>query len=355
MNIPSFKPRDYEIFIGIDVHKASYSFTVNDHFQHIKSKRIPSDPEHLYNYIRNRYGQRKVICAYEAGPTGFHLYDYLNGRAIPCLITSPASIPKAPNERVKTNRIDSTKIADYLMSGKIKSVRVPDDSFRELRHLIRMRENYARDRKTAKQRIKGLLLYAHLYAVMKDPESNWSGKYIQALQGLPCSYAERERLNNLIDDLQYAREKLLSTHKKLKRFCQDHPEINQYIGYLRSIPGIGFTTAVTLLGNIGIPEHLKSQRELSSFVGLVPRERSTGDKIHKGSITHLGNKNLRFMLIEAAWVAIHHDTTLAQFYHRIKTKNHSRFGSKVAITAVARKLTQIMYRVLKDKREYIPY
>lgn len=355
METLSIAPKDYDVFIGIDVDKSSYSFTVNNHFQQIKSKRIPSDAEHLYTYIRKAYGDRKVICAYEAGPTGFHLYDVLKGKSIPCIVTSPASIPKASNARVKTNRIDSEKIVKYLMSGDIKPVRVPEESFRELRHLIRMRENYARDKKTAKQRIKGLLLYAHLYAKMKDPECNWSGRYVQELKELSCSYAERQRLDSLLDDLQHAREKLISTQKTLKLFCKAHTEIQEYMGYLMSIPGIGFTTSITLLGNIGNPEHLRSPRELSSFVGLTPSEHSTGDQIQRGSITHLGNKHLRFMLIEAAWVAIRHDTALGQFYYRIKNKHHSRFSSKIAITAVARKLTQIIYRVLKDRRNYIQY
>jgi transposase len=355
METLSISPSDYDVFIGIDVDKSSYSFTVSDHFQKMKSKTIPSNAEHLYTYIQKVYGNRKVICAYEAGPTGFHLYDVLNEKSIPCIVTSPASVPKASNDRVKTNRIDSRKIVTYLMSGDIKPVRVPEDSFRELRHLIRIRENYARDKKTAKQRIKGLLLYAHLCVDIKDLDQNWSGRYIQELKRISCSFAERHRLDGVLADLQHARERLISTQKTLKEFCKEHPEINAYMGYLMSIPGIGFTTAITLLGNIGNPKYLRSPRELSSFVGLTPSEHSTGDKIQRGSITHLGNKHLRHMLIEAAWVTIRHDTSLAQFYHRIKNKHHSRFAKKIAITAVARKLTQIIYRVLKDKRDYIQY
>jgi len=353
MNNLPYLPKDYEVFIGIDVDKSSFSFTVGNDFMIKKSNRIPSDPKQLYNYIQKSIGQNKVICAYEAGPTGFHLYDFLNKNKIPCFITSPASIPKASNERVKNNRIDSKRIVEYLMSGNLKPIRVPEEGYRELRHLVRIRENYASNLKTAKQRIKSLLLYANLYSVLKDPEIRWSGKYIKEVREITCSYAERKRLDTLIDDLQYAREKLLSVHRTLRSFCKEYDEINQYMVYLRSIPGIGFITAITLLGYIGNPEHLKNPRELSSFVGLVPTEKSTGDRIHKGPITHMGSKTLRYLLIESAWVAIRHDTGLAQFYYRIKRKNNPIFASKIAITAVARKLTQIIYRVLKDKREFI--
>lgn len=352
---PAYHSNNYETFIGLDVDKNSYSYTVHDQFQIKKSKKMPSNPEHLYNYIQKHYNTKKVICAYEAGPTGFSLHDYLSGKDITCLITSPASIPKAPNQRVKTNRIDSVKLTEHLVSGKLKPIRVPEGPYRELRDLVKIRENYARDRKASKQRIKALLLYANLYPALKDADGNWSSAYIEELRHIHCSYAVRQRLDMLVEDLEYARKKLLSVHRMIKSFCLEHDQINQYLNYLRSIPGVGFTVAVSLLGKIGDPEQLQNPRELAAFIGLTPREKSTGDTINRGSITQMGDKTLRFLLVEAAWVAIRKDTQLEQFYHRIKNKNHPRAASKIAITAVARKLTQIIYRVLKDKRNYIQY
>ena len=94
-------------------------------------------------------------------------------------------------------------------------------------------------------------------------------------------------------------------------------------------------------------------REIAAFIGLVPTEKSTGDVINQGSITHLGNKILRSLLIEVAWVAIRQDTELNQFYHRIKKKHHPSIGARKAIVAVARKLTQRIYKVLKEQRLYV--
>lgn len=355
MTRPTYSSKDYETFIGLDVDKNSFSFTVNNHSQTMKSKKVPSNPEHLYNYIKKHFDRKEVICAYEAGPTGFHLHDYLTEKNVLCLITSPASIPKPPNQKVKNNRIDSKLITKHLMSGDLKPIRVPQGSYRELRDLVKIRNLYAKDRKSAKQRIKAYLLYTNLYTALKDPDSNWSSKYINDLRQIECSFAERQRLSMLIEDLEYARKKLLSVHRTLRSFCRDNDEITQYMWYLKSIPGIGFIIAVTLLGKIGNPMYLQDQRELAAFVGLTPKENSTGDSVNRGSITQMGDKTLRFLLVEAAWVAIRKDTKLSQFYHRIKRRNHPKIAAKIAITAVARKLTQIIYRVLKDKREYIQY
>lgn len=268
-------------------------------------------------------------------------------------MTHPSSIPKAPSDRVKTNRIDSEKIAQELKSCTLKSIRVPREHYRELIYLIQTREDYSRAQKCAKQRIKALLLQAHLYPLIPDPDIRWSKHCIQHLKNIQCSYAVRMRLNLLINDLEYSRNQLLAILRTLKTFCKNIPEVAQHMRYLQSISGIGFITAVTILGRIGDPKNLKDQRELASFVGIVPSEYSTGDTVTKGSITHLGNQTLRSLLIEASWSAIRKNTELNQFYHRIKSRHHLRIGARVAIVAVARKLTHIIYRVLKDQRTFI--
>ena len=338
----SYRLSDYETFIGLDVDKSSFSFTIGDKLQSKKSKKMPSNPEHLYNYINKHFDHKNVICAYEAGPTG-------------CLLTAPASIPTARNQKVKNNRIDSVKITDHLMSGNLKPIRVPQGDYRELRDLVKICNNYTRDRKTARQRIKALLLYHNLYPLLKDPDASWSANYIKDLKNIDCSFAVRQRLDMLIEDLEYARKKLLSVHRTLKSFCRENNQINQYMNYLQSIPGIGFTIAVMLLGKIGDPKNLQNPRELAAFIGLTPRENSTGDDINRGPITHLGDKTLRYLMVEAAWVAIRKDTQLKQFFDRVKSRNHPKVASRIAITAVARKITQIIYRVLKDERNYIQY
>lgn len=351
----AYAPKNYDIFIGIDTDKKSFSFTARDHNTMVKSKKMPASPEQMYNYIRNTYGNKRVICTYEAGPTGFGLYDYFVKHNLDCVITSPLSVPIPANCMVKTNRIDSDRLVQYLKSGNLKPVRVPMAEWRELRHLTIIRSNHAKDRKRAKLRIQALLLLENLYPQLCETESKWSNRHIKELRSIQCTPGVRHRLNDLLDDLEYARKKLLSAHRILKEFCENQPCIKEYLNYLQSIPGIGFVVAVTVLGKIGDPAFLRHPQELGAFCGLVPKEHSTGDAINKSNITHLGSETLRFLLIEASWVAIRKDIRLQQFYSRIKRRHHPRIAAKKAITAVARKLTLIIYRVLKDRRNYISY
>jgi transposase len=123
----TFIPADYDVFAGLDVDKRSISVTFTNHQGLIRSMRIPYSVEHLLNYVRNHFSDQKVAFAYEAGPTGYGLYDGLVAQAYPCLVAAPSMIPKAPGQRVKTNRLDSRGLSENLRGGQLKSIHVPSE------------------------------------------------------------------------------------------------------------------------------------------------------------------------------------------------------------------------------------
>ncbi len=349
---PIYNAEQYDIYIGNDVDKKSFVLNIRERYRQIMTKTIPAEPQQLYNFAKRQFPSQRIVIGYEAGPTGFGLYDYLLGHNMPCVMISPSSIPKSAGQRVKTNRIDARKLASMLAEGDFKPVRVPEGPYRELRSLIQIRDNYARTQRAAKQRIKSLLLYTGLHITCRDFDQHWSSRFIQHLKNVDCTPATRFRLDRLLEDLDYARSQLLKATRELRLFCQNTDDVKGHMHNLRTIPGIGLVTAATVLGRVGDPRHLQSLRELSAFCGLVPREKSTGDKTRRGSITRLGNNALRALLVEASWVAIRHDKELEQFYHRIASRHHIQYAQQKAIVAVAHKLTLRIYRVLVERREY---
>jgi transposase len=140
MGTQTFIPRDYDVFGGLDVDKKSISVTFTDHQGFLKSVSMPYNVEYLVNHVRKHYGDKKVAFGYEAGPTGYGLYDGLEAQAYKCLIASPSMIPKAPGQRVKTNRLDSRGISENLRGGQLKGIHVPTPLYRELRHLTQLRD-----------------------------------------------------------------------------------------------------------------------------------------------------------------------------------------------------------------------
>jgi transposase len=348
-----YNPERYDIYIGNDVDKRSFALNIRERYRQLMTKTIPAEPEQLYNFVTHRFSGRRVVIGYEAGPTGFGLYDYLAGRDMSCVVIPPGSVRKAVNERVKNNRLDAGKLSTMLTEGDFDPVRVPEGPYRELRNFVQVRENYARLQRVSKQRIKALLLANSLHAVSREVDEHWSNLFLSRLKTLDCTPAVRFRLDRLLDDLDYARRQLFKATQELRNFCRKTDDIKEHIGNLQTIPGIGIVTSSTALGRIGDPSHLQDLRELGCFLGLVTKEKSTGNKVRRGSITHAGNSALRTLLIEAAWRAIQRDTELKQFYDRIASRHHVQYAKQKAIVAVARKLTLRIYRVLKERRTYV--
>ena len=139
--------------------QASISVTFTDRDRFLKSLRMPYSAEHLLNHVRKHFPNKKVAFVYEAGPTGYGLYDGIVAQGYPCLIAAPSMIPKAPGQRVKTNRLDSKALSESLRGGQLKSIHVPSPFYRELRHLTQLRDVLVSELAGMKQRIKSLLLF----------------------------------------------------------------------------------------------------------------------------------------------------------------------------------------------------
>ena len=170
----TFIPRDYDVFAGLDVDKRSISVTFTNHQGFIRSLRMPYSVEHLLNHVRKHFADQKIAFVYEAGPTGYGLYDGLVAQGYPCLIAAPSMIPKAPGQRVKTNRLDSRALSENLRGGQLKSIHVPSPVYRELRHLTQLRDTFVSEVVAMKQRIKSLLLFEGIEFPPAPAGSQWS-------------------------------------------------------------------------------------------------------------------------------------------------------------------------------------
>ncbi len=348
----TFNPLEFDMFIGLDVDSKSYAITFLDQEAKGHSLKIPAQPQVLHGYFQKRFPQKRLLFAYEAGPTGYQLYDYLGKQNQKCMILHPAGIPKSTQGRVKNNRLDSQKIAEQLKTGQLQGIRVPSPAYRQLRHLTDLRAQYSQRQIQIKQKIKSLLLFENI-SLPALQGTAWNRPFRQALTRVSVNETVRFKLDLLLRDLEDTRIRVSTVLRQMRQFVGQEKQIQQSIDYLQSIPGFGFIVSTYLLARVGDPSQLKDVRELAAFCGLVPSENSTGENISRGSITRTGDAISRSLLVQAAWIAIRKDTELYQFYSRIRAKRGKQHGSQIAIVAVARKLTQRAYRVLKDQRPYV--
>jgi transposase len=348
-----FIPHEYDVFAGLDVSKKSIAATFTSQQGFIRSLQIPHKMNHLLNHVRKHFAGQKIAFVYEAGPTGYGLYDGLAAEGYRCLIAAPSMIPRAPGKRVKTNRLDSRALSESLRGGQLKSIHVPSAVYRELRHLTQLRDTMVRQAAGHKQRIKSLLLFEGIEFPPAAPGRQWTLKVKAELRKLRCSRTVRFKLDELLDSLEFSEKQVVRSTKEIRRFCKEDPELSQSIAYLMSIPGIGWIVGSQLLARMGDWRQIENVRQLGSFLGVVPTEDSTGDTVDRGSITRSGDGRLRSKLIQAAWSAIRQDPELREFYRSVCRRNGPGKGPRIAIVAVARKLSTRVYAVLKKQRSYV--
>jgi transposase len=346
-----FIPRDYDVFAGLDVDKRSMAVVFVDHDGAQRALRMANEATPLLNYVRKHYPGQRVAFAYEAGPTGFGLHDELAEQAYTCVVAAPSKVPRARGERVKTNRLDSRKLAENLRGGQLQSIHVPTPVYRDLRHLVQLRDTHVRQLMASKLRIKSLLLYEGI--PFPDPREKWTARAMRALKTLPCSEAVRFKLDDLLETLHFHFQAAARASKQIRQHCLHDPELHQSIDVLLSLPGIGWIVASHLVARLGDPRQIKNGKQIAGFLGIVSSEHSTGNKENRGEITRSGDSRLRSKLIQSAWTAIKKDPELRDFYRRIYQRHPQKVAARKAIVAVARKLTQRIYVVLKEQRPYV--
>jgi len=176
---------------------------------------------------------------------------------------------------------------------------------------------------------------------------------MRELQTLPCSDPVRFNLDDLLDTLHFHYQEAARATKQIRQYCLDDPELQQSIDLLLSLPGIGWIVGSHLVARLGNPQEIKNGRQIAGFLGIVSSEHSTGDKQNRGEITRSGDSRLRNKLIQSAWTAIKRDPELRAFYRRIYQRHPKKVAARKAIVAVARKLTNRIYVVLKEQRPYV--
>lgn len=197
------------IYLGIDVHKKTYSITAICDQEVVKRETMDATPKKLMNYFRKFFPGAKIISAYEAGFSGLHLHRTLIRSGIENLVVNPSSIEIAARERVKTDKRDSLKIATQLAAGRLKSINIPSEKQEELRLITRFRERVLRHRKRIGCQLKAML---HQFGVIAFDETQkisekWIKKLCEKKFSPPIKYCVHEYskmwlyFNKLLKDL----------------------------------------------------------------------------------------------------------------------------------------------------------
>jgi transposase len=330
------------IYMGIDVHKNSYSVSVLCDKVLVKRDKLIADPNLLLKYCDHFKGAH-IKSAYEAGFSGFHLHRFLLANGIENIVVNPASIEISSRDIVKTDKRDSLKIATQLADGRLSCIYIPSVKREDKRHLTRLREQFVKQKNRLACQIKSVLHLCGLIEAHTNPRmcDTWLKKILNLKIEKNCQY----RLEKLSTAWRYFDLQLKHINKEIaKEAKEDHWLEAIYC----SSPGIGPTTARKLINELDDMSHFSNEEKLFSYAGLTPREYSSGDHIRQGHITKKGKPIIRRLLVESAWVATRTDSSLKAIFEKLSY----RAGKKRAIIAVARILLGRIRTCVKEKRLY---
>jgi transposase len=241
----------------------------------------------------------EVRSCYEAGPLGYALQRELESQGVVCEVVAPSLIPIKPGERIKTDWRDAVKLAEMLRAGMLTEVQAPDEADEALRDLCRGRDTVRQDLMRARHRMsKFLLRRGYRY---RDTQRHWGVRHMKWLRPLRFEQASAQAIfDHYLLTIDHLDERLRQVDAHLEVFGGQEP-YRQPVAWLRCFRGIDTVTAVSLVAELHDFRRFRSARALMAYLGLVPRERSSGEQRHLGSITRAGNRHVRRLLVEAAW------------------------------------------------------
>src|ERR1700730_4149279 len=235
---------------------------------------------------------------YEAGPTGYGLARRALAEGIEVGGGGPGKTQR-PADRVKTDKRDAVRLARLLAAGELPLVTIPSVEREQLRDLVRCREDIRLDLMRARNRIGKVLLRSEIY--WDGPGEAWSRKHRSWLTSV--RFADHASQATLADYL-HAHDVLIArgaqVEADLAQVAVSAP-CAQAVARLRCLRGIDTLSALGLCAEIGEWDRFDHPDQLSSYLGIVPSEHTTGAQRRLGSITKAGSTHARRLLVEAAY------------------------------------------------------
>ena len=385
--------------IGIDIgknhHEASIVSPEGKQIGHsLRFATTHKGADSLMSFIFNNIGNSSCIFGMEAtGHYWYPIYSFLKARGYTIYVINPIqsdSLRKMYIRQTKNDSIDSFLIAEVIRFGQFGTTSMADENILAMRQLCRYRDSVISSRTEIKLRIGTIM-----EQIFPEYEKQFSSLWVSTSMGILEKYLTPENIENApIDELfeiikdkshnRLTRAKAISIKDaaadtfgikiaqyafsfQLKQLidrmnfldkqiealdCQILEYYEKFDCYLHTIPGIGMIAAATILAEIGDINRFKSSSALVAFAGIDPTVRQSGEfSSTHNHMSKRGSPYLRHAIFLAATTCSFHNSPLNAYY---KKKRDQGKHHLTATGAVARKLTSVIYAVLRDSKPYEP-
>jgi len=385
--------------VGIDIgknhHEASIVSPEGKQIGHsLRFATTHKGADSLMSFIFNNIGNSSCIFGMEAtGHYWYPIYSFLKARGYTIYVINPIqsdSLRKMYIRQTKNDSIDSFLIAEVIRFGQFTTTSMADENILAMRQLCRYRDSVISSRTEIKLRISTIM-----EQIFPEYEKQFSSLWLSTSMGILEKYLTPENIENApIDELfeiikdkshnKLTMKKAISIREaaadtfgikiaqdafsfQLKQLidrmnfldkqiealdCQILEYYEKFDCYLHTIPGIGMIGAATILAEIGDISRFKNSSALVAFAGIDPTVRQSGEfNSTHNHMSKRGSPYLRHAIFLAATTCSFHNSPLNAYY---KKKRDQGKHHLTATGAVARKLTTIIYAVLRDSKPYEP-
>jgi transposase len=246
---------------------------------------------------------------------------------------------------IKTDERDARKLSEVSCRIELPTVHVPSQQARDLRDLLRSRESLIETRTKLVNRVRGWL---------RTKLGKVRGRGTTTLPVRIRHFAEQQQMtlplhiDLVLNSIDSITQQLRELDQAVKTIARTNPICVR----LMSIPGVGPVTAVTFVATIDDPDRFPVAHRVASYLGLTPGENSSSMRQQRTSITKAGSSSMRRTLIQAAWVAFRlcPNDPMVRWAMRLA----ERRGKPIAVVALARKMSGVMYALWRDRTSYNP-
>lgn len=327
-------------YIGLDLHKHYVVVAAVDVQQEIVLRPRKITLDNLPAWADAHLGHEDAVVL-EATGNAWYVYDMLAPQVGRCVVANPLLVKWIAAAAVKTDPHDATRLAKLLAANLVPEVWVPPLAVRELRALISHRRQLVRQQTRLKNQLHSVLHRHHILLPEGDPFAAHNRAWWHELELSP---SERLRLRQALETLTHVKQQLDNVTAELHALSTREPWQGQAT-FLVQLPGFGLLTAMTVLSAIGDITRFEHAKQLVGYAGLGAGVHDSGQHHRNKGITKQGRRELRHVLVEAAWVAVQKSPYWKEQFQRLCRRKHSN----VAIVAIARKLLVAVWHVLAER------
>ncbi|MFH1363650.1 MAG: IS110 family transposase [Candidatus Omnitrophota bacterium] len=328
-------------YVGCDQHK-KYSFVVVKDQNGLKLNQVKlyhADKENMKDYFKALPEGSKV--ALETCGFDHWLTDMLQELGLSVKLSHTAKTKAIAEERIKTDKISASVLADLLRVDMLPEAYVPTKPIRDARYLMRYRQNLIYLRTSIKNRVHSILDNSGIQQSFSDLFGKQGKQFLIQLD-------LKQPYKSIIDNYLSVIDDLTGRINKVDNQLRQKLKKDKQAQLLTTIPGIGVISAHVILSEVGDINRFPNHHKFARYIGIVPSLHQSGQILYHGHITKQGNKYLRTAFVESAQTAIRRDPYLAVKFNKIKAKK----GYGVAIVAIGHKLAKSAFVVLKKQCEY---